>query len=150
MLSDHGYVKVRIGRTHPLADPNGYAYEHALVWAAAGRPRPAPGEVIHHRNEDKTDNKIENLEIRTRPAHAAEHQPMAPDAVVRTIRERYANGEDGTKLAAEYGLPASRVYRFIKGETRVGAGGPIACGCLRGKRDAGRLLDGRAWDEVPA
>ena len=40
MLSSHGYVKVRVGKDHPLADPNGYAYEHLLVWVAAGNPRP--------------------------------------------------------------------------------------------------------------
>ena len=32
MLSEHGYVKVRVGKDDTLADPNGYAYEHLLVW----------------------------------------------------------------------------------------------------------------------
>lgn len=57
----------------PLADPNGYAYEHLVVWCAAGRPRPKRGEIIHHRNEDKTDNRLSNLELLTRGAHNAEH-----------------------------------------------------------------------------
>lgn len=36
MISSDGYVKLRVGKTHPLADANGYAYEHTVVWASAG------------------------------------------------------------------------------------------------------------------
>lgn len=73
MLSDDGYVKVRVGIDHPLADPNGYAYEHLVVWCAAGRQCPRDGETLHHQNEDKTDNRLENLELLTRSEHNAHH-----------------------------------------------------------------------------
>lgn len=149
MVSSHGYVKVRVGADHPLADPNGYAYEHHLVWVAAGRAVPVSGSVIHHLNGNKLDNRLENLRVLTRGEHAAEHHRMVPDVVVRAIRERYAGGEDGTAIAECFGLPVSRVYRFIKGESRRSAGGPIFTGSLRGKSAAGRLLDGREWLEVP-
>ena len=72
-VASNGYVKIRVGKNHPLADPNGYAYEHVVVWCAAGNPRPPRGCVIHHRNEDKTDNRIENLEVKRRGQHNAEH-----------------------------------------------------------------------------
>ena len=73
MESDAGYVKIRVGIEHPLADPNGYAYEHLVVWCAAGNPRPGEGELLHHRNEDKTDNRYSNLELTTRPDHNRHH-----------------------------------------------------------------------------
>lgn len=73
MLNEDGYVKVRVGRDHPLADPNGYAYEHLVVWCAAGKPRPGDGETLHHKNEDKTDNRLRNLEVLTRPDHGKVH-----------------------------------------------------------------------------
>lgn len=73
MVSDHGYIKLRVGKEHPLADPNGYAYEHLVVWVSAGRPRPSDGETLHHRNEDKSDNRIGNLELLTRPEHSRHH-----------------------------------------------------------------------------
>ena len=73
MLNEDGYVKVRVGRDHPLADSNGYAYEHIVVWCAAGRPRPGDGETLHHKNEDKTDNRLDNLELLTRGEHNALH-----------------------------------------------------------------------------
>lgn len=73
MLSEHGYIKVRVGRDHPLADPNGYAYEHLLVWISAGRRHPAANELIHHESEDKTDNRLGNLQLVTRSDHGVHH-----------------------------------------------------------------------------
>jgi hypothetical protein len=72
MLSSHGYVLVRVGAGHPLAFGNGYAYEHDIVWVAANGPL-GPGELVHHKNEDKTDNRLENLERLTASEHGRHH-----------------------------------------------------------------------------
>lgn len=91
MLNEDGYVKVRVGADHPLADQNGYAYEHLVVWCAAGRLRPVDGETLHHKNEDKTDNRIGNLELLTRSEHNRRHNAG---------RQRDARGRlIGTKAA---------------------------------------------------
>lgn len=73
ILSKHGYVKIRVGTGHKLADPNGYAYEHLIVWVAAGNCAPGPDEALHHRNGNKQDNRIENLALVSRAAHARLH-----------------------------------------------------------------------------
>ena len=100
-----GYVKVRVGKCHPLADPNGWAYEHLVVWVSAGNQRPGKNEVIHHINEDKTDNRFENLRLLTRSEHNRLHN---------ADKKR-----------------CSKTGRIV------------------GKRAAGRLLDGRTWDQTP-
>jgi len=74
MFSQQGYVKIRVGCQHPLADPNGYTYEHLLVWVSAGNNRPSKGYLLHHRNRDKTDNRIENLELCSRSKHNKYHR----------------------------------------------------------------------------
>lgn len=139
MFSSHGYVKVRVGKDHPLSDPNGYAYEHLLVWAHAGRQLPDDKQVLHHKNEDRADNRLSNLELLTRREHASEHNRMLSDAQVREIRVRYAAGENATALAAEFGVPFQRAYRFIRGETRRGAGGSIQSGSLRKNANRNRV-----------
>lgn len=149
IVSSHGYVKLRVGTEHPLADHNGYAYEHLLVWVSAGRPKPEKGQTLHHINENKGDNRLSNLELLTRIAHSVQHHASLSDDHVRGLRERYAAGEDGTKLAAEFGIPFQRVYKLLRGETRRDAGGPMQTGSLRGKKAAGRLLDGVPHDGFP-
>ena len=62
-IASNGYVLVRVGVDHPMADVRGYAYEHRIVASATlGRPL-LPGELVHHRNGIKTDNRPENLEV---------------------------------------------------------------------------------------
>lgn len=72
-LSSHGYVRFKVGKSHPLADPNGYAYAHHLVWVAAGNAMLSKGDVLHHRSGDKADNRIENLELISNGEHVRLH-----------------------------------------------------------------------------
>ena len=72
IVSSDGYVKIRVGRNHPLADPNGYASEHLLVWVSAGDAL-GSNEVLHHLNGDRQDNRWENLQRMTKAEHNALH-----------------------------------------------------------------------------
>ena len=76
LLTDDGYVKIRVGLNHPLADPNGYAFEHLVVWVSAGNPIPNENELLHHKNEDKQDNRYGNLELKTRSNHNTLHNAL--------------------------------------------------------------------------
>lgn len=67
-----GYYVVRVPE-HPRAWSTGYVYEHILVVEAAVQRLLRPGEVVHHRNHDKFDNALGNLELLTSSAHTAAH-----------------------------------------------------------------------------
>lgn len=89
IIASNGYVKIRVGKDHPLADPNGYAYEHLVVWVAAGLQRPPRGFLIHHRNDVKTDNRFDNLELLSRGEHNRLHnQQKGRDPLTGRIGKR--------------------------------------------------------------
>lgn len=46
--------------------------EHQRVWEEANGPLP-DGYVIHHKNHDKLDNRLVNLEALTRSEHVKVH-----------------------------------------------------------------------------
>jgi len=67
-----GYVFVRITKDDPMfvmADHNGWVLEHRLVVARRiGRPL-AEGEVVHHINGIKSDNRDSNLQLLVEKRH---------------------------------------------------------------------------------
>lgn len=69
LVCSQGYSKVRVGKGHPLADANGYAYEQLLVWVSAGNARPGRDQVLRFRNDDRSDCRIENLIVVSRAEH---------------------------------------------------------------------------------
>lgn len=73
-VASNGYVLIRVGADHPLADVRGYAYEHRLIaFAKLGRLL-RDDEVVHHRDGNKQNNAWDNLEILTHHQHRVEHR----------------------------------------------------------------------------
>jgi len=67
-----GYILKRMVG-HPMANDDGYVYEHRLVAATMLGRWLHSDEIVHHKNGDKADNKPENLDILRQREHAVQH-----------------------------------------------------------------------------
>lgn len=113
-------------------------YVHRIVMAAFVGPRPV-GMQINHRNADKKDNRLSNLEYCTaseNKRHASQLGLCAHGerngsakltaAQVLSIREEVTNGyRNGAEVARKYGVCKSTVNRILRGKNWVDQGATL-------------------------
>ncbi len=71
-MDDKGYIRV-LRPKHPYAN-RGYVYEHRLVMEAYLGRYLEPWETVHHINEIKIDNRLDNFFLTTPDEHSAIHR----------------------------------------------------------------------------
>ena len=82
ILDEDGYVRVNAVK-HPFQDGRVLIREHVMVMELTIGRRIGPNEIVHHKNGDRTDNRIENLELMKRGDHCKHH-----GSLTAAIRER--------------------------------------------------------------
>lgn len=114
--------KIRSGYIYIWIDDD-YIAEHTHVMQQHIGRKLTPDEVVHHKNRDRGDNRLENLELMTKRDHALEHtaERLAARKLVRAkkcklhidqvavIRRKLANGATSKALAQEFGVTETTV-----------------------------------------
>ena len=76
VIDGFGYVHIRLGPDdflYPMVNSQGYVLEHRLVMAKHLGRCLQPWEVVHHKNGNRTVNRLDNLELTTTSDHLALH-----------------------------------------------------------------------------
>lgn len=87
----NGYIRVYVPN-HPNCDKRGFVLEHRIVMERTIGRYLESGEVVHHINGVRDDNRPENLARMLFGEHSAMHWPDA--LLVIAIKKRWGNGYD--------------------------------------------------------
>ena len=90
----NGYVMIK-DRAHPDTDANGYIQEHRLVMEKYLNRYLKNSEVVHHINNNKTDNRLENLMLFNSNSDHATHHSKIRNAG-QNVRKCQFSAEPGT------------------------------------------------------
>lgn len=99
--------------------------EHRLVMERKLGRRLSRDEVVHHKDGDKRNNRLSNLELTTRSAHAKAHAEERPSAETVSLQ------------CAECGRRFKRLARHERHNRRQGKHGPFcgrSCGAKYSRR----------------
>jgi hypothetical protein len=74
-LKSNGYIWVKAPPEFPGSRYRGgkYCLEHHLVWWQNTGIAPQKGQVVHHKNHVRDDNRFENLELMCAKEHKRQH-----------------------------------------------------------------------------
>ena len=80
-VNQEGYIKVTLAPDDPFIAMSRHGrsndvLEHRIVMARHLGRTLESSEAVHHRNKDKQDNRIDNLELIDHSNHASNHQTM--------------------------------------------------------------------------
>lgn len=91
MKKENGYIFI-LKHGHPTSRCDGYIKRSRLLMEQYLRRYLTNKEIVHHKNDIKDDDRIENLEVVTKQEHHAKHW----------TKEKNPNWIDGRKYDKEY------------------------------------------------
>jgi flagellar basal body rod protein FlgC len=105
-----GYWCVK-AEDHPKAYDRGYYYEHILIMEKSLGRYLVEGEVVHHKDANKLNNDISNLELTTRKEHSEYHWPAVSTSIdVGIDHAKYADFQNKTRKDVIHSKYGDRIF----------------------------------------
>lgn len=99
-LSKKGYILI-LKKGYKGTDINGYIFEHRYVMEQFLGRHLNKDEVVHHINENKTDNRIENLKLMTNSEHTIFHNTGTKMSIETREKMRKSKLKRGGNLSEQ-------------------------------------------------
>lgn len=129
-LTAKGYTEVKA--------KSGWVFQHIQAMEAHLGRQLAPGERVHHKNEEKSDNRIDNLELMEHGEHTAHHhkgqhrsietrlkiaakartRSKLTEETVKTVRQLVKSGATScNQIAKQLGVSPMTISRIARNQT---------------------------------
>lgn len=111
-INAQGYVLIRT-LDHPNRDGHDYIRQHILVMEKKIGRYLKKGEVVHHINNNKSDNRITNLMLfKNNSEHMKFHKKLDKKTIKKLVND--CKKETKVSVAKKYNISRNTVYRYIK------------------------------------
>ncbi len=110
-----GERKLILSPEHPNPDfLKKYCYEYRLIMEKHLGRYLKPGEIVHHINNNKTDNRISNLQVMSQSEHCKIHSKLYKYII--SIVNEYNKGVNINKIAVKYDVSSRAIRDLLKRE----------------------------------
>lgn len=106
-----GYILIKLPE-HKNSNSDGYIREHIIVMEKNIGRYLNNEEIIHHKNGNKSDNRIENLLLTTKSEHRKIHSIYKQDIKDKIFEELNINWNI-SRVSKLFNITRNSIYRFI-------------------------------------
>ena len=117
-IQSKNYIRLRIPN-HPSAGKDGYVYEHRFVVEVSLGRFLSDDEIVHHKNENTADNRIENLEVMSDGDHSSHHHSLKVEIICPSCGNKFYRPPCRTKNRKASHCSRECLHEALRGVKKI-------------------------------